>query len=613
MRLIFTDDIDVIRQYVTDKVTLSGDMFVCWHWDIAKFLEQQAIRYTLIDAMLFSEDRKYINKMAGELAKKWFIFKGKDFSIYRRISLAGLYEYHIIDYFVRAIKFVVASLNLIKKYNHLIIINAYPDQSFEGNLLTEICSELSLEIEYVNPRKKQSHRISPSSQNAPVDIIRWSFRKVLSRKLKYIILQGCAYYSQLQNFIFPKKLVPKVLFSCYRNEQLILQRWIKKKERRFGVCIDPHAISSTFFARLFLSGAVILPKTENYFLWKAKKINNIKQLWAKQKDDDDYRAIFRINGISIFDEIIPYLDEIVHSDFSKCISQIDTLIDYFPKYNIKLIVVYNDLIKRQRMLVDVANDYGINTLVVQHGLYADPDFPDKLRAKFLALWGDYDREVSIKEGVPANHISITGNPYFDELKNIVIDENINCERSERICKILVITSTENRKSSFGEKCSPEQYITTVFDAIQKLKFRTEVKVKVHPSEDLDYYKKVVRNIGIENTIMLKEGKLYELLWWSDIVILADSTVVYEANIMGGPIISLNLSKRSFVPPLDGSSEIFSVTNSVSLTEGLSYLWDEVKNEKKKKIPRYHIDRYMGKVDGNSTERVYKVIEKLSLS
>jgi len=40
----------------------------------------------------------------------------------------------------------------------------------------------------------------------------------------------------------------------------------------------------------------------------------------------------------------------------------------------------------------------------------------------------------------------------------------------------------------------------------------------------------------------------------------------------------------------------------------------VKNERKKrKVPRYHIDRYMGKVDGNSTERVYKVIEKLSLS
>lgn len=614
MRLIFTDNKDFITQYVTCKKAFTEDLFVCWHWDIAKFLEQHQARYTLIETMLFSKDLLYINKMAREFARKWFIINGKDFSIYRGISLADLYEYNIIEYFVRAIKFVFATVHLIKKYDPLIIITDYPDQSLEGNILTEISSEFSLEMENTKPKKKQGHKISPSAQNAPVNIIQRTFRKVISRKLKYIILQGYAYYSQLQNFIFPNGLVPNVLFSCYRNEQLVLQRWLEKKERKFGICIDPFAVPTSLLVRLFLSGALILLKIESRFLWKAKELRNIRQLWAQEKEKEKYAAMFKIKGISIFNAIIPFLDEIVSIEFPKSAVQLDILKKYFVKYKIKLVVVFNSLSQRQRILIDMANDCGVNTLVIQHGLYADPDFPDKVRARFLALWGDYDREVSIEEGVPSDHIFVTGNPYFDELSNIVVDGMVNHGNNERNCKILVITNTENRKSAFGEKCGPEKYMKTIFNAINKLKFKTEVKVKLHPSENLDYYEKVIGNISNENSILFETGKLIALLWWSDIVILADSTVVYEANIMGCYIISLNLSKRPFVPPLDGSTDILCVNDSGSLAEGITSLWYESKHEKKKsKTPRYQIEKYMGKIDGKSTERVYKVIEKLSLS
>ena len=409
--------------------------------------------------------------------------------------------------------------------------------------------------------------------------------------------------------------VPKVLFSCYRNEKIILQKWLQEKNKFFGSCIDPYAPPhASLFVRLVLSGALIFPKRESGFGRKSERLDNIRQLWVQQKRDNDYQAIFRIKGISIFNEIFPYLDEIVLSEFPKSIIQIDTLIEFFTYYNVKLVVVYDDVDQRQRILVDTANKNGIDTLLIQHGLDADPNIQDKLRARILILWGDYDRDVSIREGVPGKNIFVTGSPYFDDLKDKLVEGKTQRKPCEGHPKILVITHTENRKSAFGEKCRPENYITTVLDAIDKLDFKTEVKVKIHPSESIDYYNEVVRDILKENVMLFKGGNLPELLSWSDIVILPDSTVVFEANIMGCRIISLNLSKQPFVPPLDGSTEILSVRDSISLAEGISRLWNEVKNETyKKNVPTYKIDRYMGKVDGNSTERVYKVIEKLCVS
>ncbi len=615
MKLIFTDDIDVVRRYINGKTTRPGDMFVCWHWDIAKFLEQYKVKYTLIDVVLSSEDCKYIDKMAGEFAKRWFTFRGKDFSIYRGISLGSLCEYRSLDYFVREIKFVVASLNLIEKFNPAMIVDAYPKHFSQSSLLARISDEMSLGIEHVGSQTGQGHRISPSIHNSSVDISRRFYREVLSSKLKDIFLWGCRNFVELWNLFVQERRVPTVLFSCYRNEKLILQKWLKEKKRKFGICIDPYAPPhASLLVRLVLLGALILPKRESSFPWKAEELSNIKQLWGQEKGEEDYKAMFRIKGISIFNEILSYLDEIVSSDFSKSAIQIDTLIDYLRKYNVKLVVVYDDEVQRQRTLVDTANENEIKTLLIQHGLDADPNIPDKLRARFLALWASYDRETSIKEGVPPERIFVTGNPYFDDLKDKIVPKKSERKHRQENCKILVITYPENRKSAFREKCFPENYITTVLDAIRNLNFKTEVKVKLHPAEFLKYYNEVIGDISNENIVILKGGDLPEMLWWSDIVILPDSTVVFESNIMGCHIISLNLSKRPFVPPVDGSTEILSVTDSTSLAEGLSHLWNEIKNEKKERnAPLYHIDRYMGEVDGNSTERVYNLIEKLSLS
>jgi len=615
MKLIFIDDIEVIRRYINGQTIRPSDMFICWHWDIAKFLEQQKVKHTLIDAVLSSEECKYIDKMTREFARGWFTSGGSDFSIYRGISLGSLFEYRGIHYFVRIIKFMVASLNLIKKFNPAIIVDCYPEHSSGSNLLTKICSELALEIEYISPGEREGHRISPSIQNSPVDTSRRFYRKVLSSKLKDIFLWGCRNFAGLRNSFVQERRVPKVLFSCYRNEKLILQKWLKEKKRKFEICIDPYARPHIFLlVRLVLSGALLLPKRGSKFFLKIEELNNIKQRWSQKKAKRDYRAMFKIKGISIFNEILPYLDKIVSSDFLRSGIQIDTLIDYLPKYNIKLVVVYDDIVQRQRVLVDVANESEIKTLLIQHGLDADPNIPDKLRARFLVLWGAYDREVSIKEGVPVKRIFVTGNPYFDDLKDKIVTEKPKSKHRQENCKILVITHPENGKSAFGEKCFPENYITTVLGVIHKLNFETKIKIKLHPSESLEYYNKVIGDISNENIVMLKRGDLSEMLWWSDIVILADSTVVFESNIMGCHIISLNLSKRPFVPPVDGSTEILSVTDSTSLAEGLSHMWNGIKNEKKERnAPLYHIDRYMGKVDGNSTERVYNLIEKLSLS
>ena len=615
MKLIFTDDIDIIRQYVNGETTRPGDMFICWHWDIAKFLEQYKVKYTLIDVVLSLEDCKYIDKMAGEFAKRWFTLRGKDFSIYRGISLGSLCEYRSLDYFGREIKFVVASLNLIKKFNPAIIVDAYPKHSPQSSLLTRISDEMSLGIEHVGSQTGQGHRISPSVQNSSVDISRRPYRKALSSKLRDIFSWSCRNFIGLRNLFVQERRVPKVLFSCYRNEKLILQKWLKEKKRKFGICIDPYAPPHAFLlVRLVLSGALLLPKRGSKFPLRIEELNYIKQRWSQKKAKRDYRAMFKIKDISIFNEILPYLDEIVSSDFLRSGVQIDTLIDCLLKYNIKLVVVYDDIVHRQRVLVDVANENEIKTLLIQHGLDADPNIPDKLRARFLALWGVYDREVSIKKGVPVKRIFVTGNPYFDDLKDKIVTEKSKRKHRQETCKILVITHSENRKSAFAEKCLPGNYIATVLDAIHNLNFKTEVKAKIHPSESLEYYNKVIGDISNENIVILKGGDLPEMLWWSDIVILADSTVVFESNILGCHIISLNLTKRPFVPPVDGSTEILSVTDSTSLAEGLSHLWNEVKNEKKERnVPLYHIDRYMGKVDGNSTERVYNLIEKLSLS
>ena len=95
------------------------------------------------------------------------------------------------------------------------------------------------------------------------------------------------------------------------------------------------------------------------------------------------------------------------------------------------------------------------------------------------------------------------------------------------------------------------------------------------------------------------------------MIVPDSSVVYEANIMGCHMVSLNLTKRPFVPPLDGASEVPVAYDESSLRNALERMLNELKRSNQSRMPHYDLDGYLRKVDGKSTERVLRIIEDLA--
>jgi len=562
------------------------DLHVFLHWLPYMSFQKSGNNSVLLDDLIDYNDKGWIDTFALQFVRNWFRPYGKDFTIFKGISAGILSEYLLLGKVIEIFRQYFAYEKLTTIHS---IESVYTDLE-NGSIYYEITdnyfeNKLKLKPELISPQVKNPF-YSPSASYNCYDthkggsFLRWlkdEYRAIIYRETKHLTVNGDS--------------LPRIIFSCYRNESLVLDYLNENRRDIIQSVLDRSSMPiNDVSKKLLTNGALIM---ENSKRNPQKLHNEFAYIINEYIRSELYTYYLNSLGVneSLMSDLRSLLIEFTKGNFPNLAVQIEHYDNQFSMINPSAVVVYNDTVPHQRLLVFLAKTRGIPSLLIQHGYHAEPNDGDKRYAEFLAVWGEATREMYSKNGRRSETIAVTGNPYHEPL---IKSNSITNNRDN---KILVITYPENRLSAFGDKGLPEKYLEEIFKTIECVQSGVEWIIKIHPSESEAYYRQVLSKLNVPAIKLVKDVDLISLIKRCRCIVIPDSTVHTEAYLCGCPIVSLNITNRDFEPPIGIDGGIPVVKNFKELSETVNIIIN-CPTTKEYTVLKQYID-----TNGKSTVRI----------
>lgn len=194
-----------------------------------------------------------------------------------------------------------------------------------------------------------------------------------------------------------------------------------------------------------------------------------------------------------------------------------------------LVVAANDHHMWETLVCREARDAGTPSVVLQHGVPGPFWVP--MIADRLMVWSEHDREVlSSRYGADSASLQVVGNPGFDHL--VQDDAGTGTDPGT---KVTFLSQAHGAAYAGAEQYS--QIVEMFYRlASENSALGLEFVVKLHHFDDENYFEPFSRRYP--GSVNLVRGNLLDLLEKSVVVVLKDSTAVYEAALMNVPIIQV---------------------------------------------------------------------------
>ena len=200
---------------------------------------------------------------------------------------------------------------------------------------------------------------------------------------------------------------------------------------------------------------------------------------------------------------------------------------------------------------------------------------------------------------------ITGNPAWDYLKGKKWDREklynqLGLPQDKKII-LLAATNMPDERDRLAH--------ATIKAMAQLPQYR--LILKLHPEEELGYYKQLLKEYNVKATIVMELSLLHPLISISEVVITAYSTVGLESLLLGKPVIDVNLTNRPYYQDYVAEGVALGIRKEEELVKAIQSLAEDTqvrkllgKNRKK------YLYEHAYKQDGRAGERVVKLIEKM---
>ncbi|KOA21120.1 capsule polysaccharide biosynthesis protein [Clostridium homopropionicum DSM 5847] len=257
---------------------------------------------------------------------------------------------------------------------------------------------------------------------------------------------------------------------------------------------------------------------------------------------------------------------------------------------------------RPRCFITAGNRMGIKTYALQHGIINEVSPAYMINSKYTGivpkltfLWGDKYKDMLLA-GSNVYNDSIT--KVVGQLRtDLILGYNKNDEKDTDKIKILYATQY------FKDLLIPATDM--LFKALNLINREYEIIIKLHPADEFyNIYIEKIQEYGIKNVKILKDGDLYELLSWSDVVISVHSTVVVEGAILNKPSICIRLPKYD---DLGGFIKDGISLGAKEEKEIVTYLDNLEIYSKNNEFIKY-LENNFYKIDGKVNERIMNEVD-----
>ena len=282
------------------------------------------------------------------------------------------------------------------------------------------------------------------------------------------------------------------------------------------------------------------------FLKKYKKLISTKE----------FHKLFQFNDILLWDHLKDDFIQMTYAPyFSYWLNLMDSLSTIFATKRPKAIFLISEIDAPALAFINAAKKYKIKTIGIQQGIIQDQGPVGYLHNTYLSsnsygypypeallIFGEFTRQVLIRNGYPPERLVKFGNPiYFNlneieqTLNNKSLYKKYNIDINQ---KVILFTTTKMQEDY--ESSSIRNYDTQIWRYLLET-FANDDKfviiLKPHPQENTRVYEKILQEHKPSNARIIQEN-LFELLYISSVVVSNHSTVIMDAICLKKPVIEV---------------------------------------------------------------------------
>ena len=436
------------------------------------------------------------------------------------------------------------------------------------------------------------------------------WRKDYDYKEQKTIYKDTIFHGVLQNL--KKSDTPFRLIDYENNpKRLLKSNFLKnKRQKAYGVPVESWESYITLD---------IINKTKIFN-------RDLEKIWKKIKQSKEFEKSLTYNEIPLYDILKDDIEFLLKSFKSyMSVTFIESAKRILDIVNPSVILLHDEYGTLQLSIIKEAKKRNIPTVSIQHGANTESSIsylhlnehiqgksknlnfplPDK-----ICVWSEKSKNILKKYGhFPENIPVVTGDPKIDFLPDVI--EQFD---KENICKNLKIPPQKKivvfATQPYANSQESVLVANSIFKAIKSLD-DVFLVIKVHPNEnDLSFYDDIAKKFNVTNYSIHQFYNLYEILFISDVVIVAYSTVGIEAMRMEKPVISINLLGLHDNEPVLKSKIPIIISSESQLISAIKKCCYIEKDEKIITDGKLFAELDIGKVDGKAASRISNILYRL---
>lgn len=363
---------------------------------------------------------------------------------------------------------------------------------------------------------------------------------------------------------------------------------------------------------------------ENYYNDEVNKntklhLNEIINKWNNIKLKESFIKTFDFNGINIWNLVKNQYGHYFSIRLNSHIRYLLLIKSMIEKEKPSILIYPGESGDFSRCLFYMSRKYNIFSIGMQHGVLAQllwfthskKEITCEIGPEWCPIpnittvYGKYFKRILLKHGnYPKDSVVVTG----DQRINDFVKNAYKTSKKKLLEKFYI--SKENKIILYLTSPVKEKY-NVYKEVLQSIKNvpKTTLIVKLHPSENPDFYKKIAREIDIK-PIIIRDINTYEIITLCDIAITYISTTALEAMALKKPLVIINLTKKLGTIEFKKSGVLTIYKNGQlgntvkKLLENKKFRINVIKKQNK------FIYKYMYKIDGKATERIINVIKNI---
>lgn len=289
------------------------------------------------------------------------------------------------------------------------------------------------------------------------------------------------------------------------------------------------------------------------------------------------------------------------------IATIETLLKYFVKRRLDLIILIANLGITANILLSIAKKRGVKSFLIING-FLSKDFSIEGRdSDWINSYGPCIKEHYFKN---ASNIVCLGDPRMDSYINALDKKESKLKDIKHISIGAGGYSPLDLNSCLAAEFLFLDTVLKSCDNVRGKGFEFDITLKVRVNGYKNLYDDFVFEYYPDLTInIVDDVPMQEVLSKSDLYVSIYSQTHFEAALLDIPSVYLKTDDETIDPPYNGKSELYTVFDEVGMTNALeSFLQGKNIGLEFRKLEV--LEKYWGKLDGKCTERNYDFIQKL---